>query len=207
MLPILKKKTDASAPAETLAWHPNFRNFRALPDTKVVRTAFLLTGTFVLVAAILFTWLAYRGYQLHDLNGQIEEWQRHINRDSAPSAQAIALYKKFQAETARVEEVNAFVHSRPVVSELVMHLANTLPGFLALDRFELNAATLNIRGSIRGAPDQASGRASTYLQQLKADTFFTPWFSEVNLVSLNRDAKSGGMAVEISFKFKEPKKP
>lgn len=207
MLSFLKKKTDASAPAEVAAWHPNFRNFKALPDTKVVRTAFALNGVFVLVAAVLLTWFAFRAYQLHELTTQIDQWQRQIDRDSGPSAQAVALYKKFQAESTKVEEVNAFVQSRPVVSELVMHLASTLPSFLALDRFDLNAVALNIRGSIRGAPDQASGRASTYLQQLKADPFYAPWFSEINLVSLNRDPKTGGLVVEISFKLREARKP
>lgn len=206
MLPFLKKKTDASVPAEALAWHPNFRNFRALPDTKAVRTAFALTGVFLLVAAMLLTWFAYRGYQLHELTTQIDQWQHQIDRDSGPSSQAVALYKKFQAESAKSAEVEAFVQSRPVVSELLMHLAETLPVYLAIDRFDLSSAALNIRGSIRGAPDQASGRASTYLQQLKSDPYFTPWFAEINLVSLNRDAKTGGIAVEISFKLRGARK-
>lgn len=206
MLPSLKRKNDASAPADTSAWHPNFRNFKALPDTKVVRTAFAVNAIFVAVAAMALTWFAYRAYQLRELSTQIDQWQRQIDRNAGPSSQAVALYKKFQAESARVEEVNAFVQSRPIVSELLMHLGSTMPTFLALDRFEVNGVAMNIRGSIRGAPDQASGRASTYLQQLKADPYFTPLFSEINLVSLNRDPRSGGMVVDITFKLKDARK-
>jgi hypothetical protein len=202
MLPLLKKKSDASARAESSAWHPNFRNFRALPDTKVVRTAFVLNGVFVAVAAVLVVWSCYRIYQWRGLEAQIAQWQQQIDRDRGPSAQAIAQYKKFQEERAKIDEVDAFVSSRPVLSDLLIHLGNTVPAYLAIDRVELATATMTLRGTVRGAPDQASGRASSYLQQLKSDAFFTNRFSEINLVSLNRDPKSGGMVVEIALKLK-----
>lgn len=206
MLPFLKKKSEASAPTEASAWHPNFRNFKALPDTKVIRTAFAVNGIFIVVAIAALAWCSYRVYQWRDLSAQIAEWQKQIDRDSGPSGRAIAQYKKFQAESARVDEVNAFVKSRPILSELLVHLGSTLPQYLALDRVDLSANSMNIRGTLRGAPDQASGRASTYLQQLKADAFFTQRFSEIGLASLNRDAVTGVLIVEINFKLKEAKK-
>jgi len=206
MLPLLKKKTDASTPAEASAWHPNFRNFKALPDTKVVRTAFVVNAIFIVVAIGGLVWTSYRLYQWRSLRSQIAEWQKQIDRDAGPSSRAIAQYKKFQSESARVDEVSAFVKSRPILSELLVHLGGTLPQYLALDRIDLNANAMNIRGTLRGAPDQASGRASTYLQQLKADAFFAQRFSDIGLVSLNRDATTGVLIVEISFKLKEAKK-
>lgn len=189
-----------------LAWHPDFRNSQRLPDTKVVRTSFLLNGVAVLVAAILLTGLSYRIYQLRELNAQVDQWQQNIDRDKGPSAQAVALYKKFQAETAKVNEVNAFIKSRPLVSELVLHLGETLPDYVALDRFDLGVTHMNLRGTVRGAPDQASGRASTYLEQLKSDAFLGDRFSEIKLMNLNRDPSSGGMILELSLKLKEAKK-
>src|SRR5690606_7866425 len=107
---------------------------------------------------------SYRIYQLQELNAHVDQWQQNIERDKGPSAQAVALYKKFQAEAAKVNEVNTFINSRPLVSELVLHLGETLPDYVALDRFDLGVTHMNLRGTVRGAPDQASGRASTYLE-------------------------------------------
>jgi hypothetical protein len=206
MLSKLKKRTpDASEPM-VLAWHPDFRNSQRLPDTKVVRTSFLLNGVAVLVAAVLLMSLSYRVYQWRELNAQVDQWQQYIDRDKGPSAQAVALYKKFQAEAAKVSAVKTFVDSRPLVSELVLHLGTTLPDYVALDRFDLGATHMNLRGTVRGAPDQASGRASTYLEQLKSDAFLTDRFSEIKLMNLNRDPSSGGMILELSLKLKEAKK-
>ena len=50
MLSLLKKKPDAAAANLTPAWHPNFRNFERLPDTKVVRTTFFINGGAIAVA-------------------------------------------------------------------------------------------------------------------------------------------------------------
>ena len=164
MLSKLKKRTPDDSEPSVLAWHPDFRNAQRLPDTKVVRTSFLLNGLAVLVAAVLLMSLTYRFYQWRELNAQVDQWQQYIDRDKGPSAQAVALYKKFQAEAAKVSAVKTFVTSRPLVSELVLHLGTTLPDYVALDRFDLGATHMNLRGTVRGAPDQASGRASTYLE-------------------------------------------
>lgn len=206
MLSKLKKPTSNAIEVAVPAWHPDFRNRARLPDTKVVRTSFLLNGAAILVAAALFMGMAYRVYQWRELTGQIDQWQRQIDRDKNPSDQAVKLYKQFQFQAAQVNAVTGFLTSRPLVSELLLQLGNTLPDFLALDRFELGSSSINIRGTVRGAPDQASGRASTYLQQLKENPFFAEKFSGIDLVSLNRDPKSGGLILEINLKLKGDKK-
>jgi hypothetical protein len=206
MLSLLKKPASEASEPVLPAWHPDFRNYQRLPDTKVIRTSFLVNGVMLLVAGVAFTAMAYRVYEWRELNSQVTQWQLQIDRDKRPSEQGVALYKKFQAEAANVAAVNTFLNSRPVVSELVLQIAKTLPDYVAIDRFDLGATHLNIRGTVRGAPDQASGRASTYLQILKTSPFLLERFSEINLMNLNRDPKSGGLTLELSLKLKEPKK-
>jgi hypothetical protein len=201
------RKKPSSQLAETLpAWHPDFRNVQALPDTKVIRTSFLVSSAGVLVATVLATWLFFQLYQAKELYGQIAEWQRQIDRDKGPSDQAIANYKKFQAQAAPVAEVTAFLKSRPVVSELLLNLGKTLPDYVAIDSFDLSASSLNLRGTVRGAPDQASGRASTDLQLLKSDPVFNEKFSDISLVNLVRGAQNNGLVIELAFKLREAKK-
>jgi hypothetical protein len=204
MLSLRKKSPEVGDQAP--AWHPDFRNAERLPDTKIIRTSFLVNGAAMAVAAVLVVWLSSQTYQLRELNRQVAEWQRQIDRDKAPSEKGIALYKQFQAETAKLAQVDAFLKSRPLVSELLLQLGRTLPEYVALDRFELGSVTLTIHATVRGAPDQASGRASTYLQLLKADAKLSELFSDVSLVNLSRSAVSGSVGVDITFKLREAKK-
>jgi hypothetical protein len=189
------------------AWHPDFRNPERLPDTKVIRTSFVVNGAAVLVATVLIVWFCSEIYQLRELNRQSSEWQKQIDRDKVPSDRAIAQYKQFQAEIAKLSQVDAFVKSRPLVSELLLQLGKTLPEYMAIDRFDLGSTALIIHGSVRGAPDQASGRASTYLQVLKSDKWFSDVFADISLVNLSRNGQTGSVGVDITLKLKEPKKP
>lgn len=206
MLTLLKKQSPETVDPAVKAWHPDFRNERRLPDTKIIRTSFLLNGVAFMVAALTLTWLCYKTYQLRELTNQIEDWQTQIDRDQKPSAAAVAAYKTFQNEAAQITKVEAFRNSRPIVSDLLLELGKSLPDYVAIDRFDLNSATLNIAGTVRGAPDQASGRAQAYVQSLKTNRYFSANFAEISLVNLNRNTQTGSLIVDISFKLKEGKK-
>jgi hypothetical protein len=203
MLTLLKKPSPEVSDPAALAWHPDFRNDRRLPDTKVIRTSFLINGIAILFAAVALIWVSFRAYQLREVSAHVADWQQQIDRDSAPSAQAIALYKKFQAEAAVASQVKTFIKSRPIVSDLLIHLGGTIPAYMAMDRFELNATTLNLRGTVRGSPDQASGRASAYVQTLKTDKYFSQMFSDIRLVNLSPNTQTGSMIVDVSLKLRE----
>lgn len=206
MLSLLKKKTEAAAVDVTPPWHPNFRNFEKLPDTKVVRTAFFINGIAAVIALVMLVWLARQEYQLHDYNRTIAEWQLKIDRDKRGSDQAIALYKKFQTGMARVSEVEAFIRSRPAVSALVMRLGATLPKNVALDLFDMRDAGVTLRATVRGAPELASGYATAYLEQLRADHVLAERFEDIQQVNLSRDPRNGRLIIEILLKFKGTEK-
>ena len=206
MLPLLKKKPEAAATPVVPPWHPNFRNFERLPDTKVVRTAFFINAVALVIALVALLWFVYQEYELHDLNRQSDQWQRQIDRDKHGSDQAIALYKKFQAEAARVAEVDAFVQSKPALTDLLLHLGQTLPKNIALDTFDLRDNALRLTGTIRGAPDLASGYATAYVDLLRADPFFAARFDDIAMVNLTRNPQSGRLSLELLLKFKTPEK-
>src|SRR5258708_5043631 len=107
MLPLLKKKSDAAVVPEMPAWHPNFRNYGKLPDIKVIRTAFFVNGIAITITFAAMIYLGIQEWQLHSINGQIAEWQRQIDRDKKASDTHVAMFKKFQAENARVKEVDS----------------------------------------------------------------------------------------------------
>ena len=210
MLPKLKKKPEAATGSEMPPWHPNMRNAARLPDTKVVRTAFFINGASVSIALGLLLWFAYREYQLHQVEVQIAIRDSQIVRDKKDSDQFVALYGKFQAEQAKVNEVNNFVKSRPIVSKLLMRLGETLPKEIALDAFEEGGGGVTFRGTIRGTPDEASGFASAYLDQLRADKVLAQDFDDYAFsgpgVSRNGQARRLNLQLFLRFRPRGGKK-
>lgn len=199
---LLKKKTDASS-SEMPPWHPNLRNFARLPDTKVVRTAFFINGASVFIALGLLLWFSYQEYQLHNLDRQIADWDRQIARDKKDSDKFVALYAKFQAEQARINEVDAFVKSRPPVSLLLMRLGATLPKEIALDAFDEQVTGVGLRGTLRGTPEEASGYASDYLDQLRADKVLAGYFDDVSYSGsgVTRNPQTKRLSLQLFLRF------
>lgn len=204
MLSLLKKKSNADAPPAVPAWHPNFRNFEKLPDTKVVRTAFFVNGAAITIALALAIYFATKEWQLRALNLQIAEEQKKIDRDKKPSDQYVALFKKFQAEEARVMEVDTFIKSKPLVSALMLRLAETLPPNIALDNVDFRDVGVVLRLSVRGAPETALGLAASYLDQLRADKELALFDEFTFTTSPTLNPATGRMAVELMLKLKAP---
>jgi hypothetical protein len=201
MLSLLKKKSEANAP-QVPAWHPNFRNFEKLPDTKVVRTAFFINVFAVTVTLVLLLFVGRREWDLYSLKLQIAEKQQQIERTRTGSEQAVALFKKYQLDEAKVAEVENFVGSKLLVSDLLIHIGETLPKNIALDRFELRETELILGATIRGAPDQASGLATAYIEQLRADKKMAERFDEIKPANSSRNAATGRISIDISLHVK-----
>lgn len=202
MLSLLKKKSEADAAPAMPAWHPNFRNYEKLPDVKVVRTAFFINGVSVFLAVALLVYTGFREWQIRVIGGQVADIQEQIGRSKEASDQAIALYKKFQADEVRAGEVETFQRSKPVVSALLLRLAQTIPKDIALDTFELRENGLTLRMSVRGDAAAASGHATAYLEQLRTDKELS-LFDQFTFTSTpTRNPATGRMAVEFLLRLK-----
>ena len=198
---LFKKKSDASAASLVPAWHPNFRNYEKLPDIKVVRTAFFVNGAAIFAALGLLLYFCFQEWQLHVINAQIATAEAQIRLNKPGSDQAVALYGKFKAEEAKFAEVDAFVKSKPIVSDLILHLGQTLPKNVALENLDLRETGLALRIVVRGAPEAAAGYASAYLEQLRTDKEFAR-FDEVTATSSSRNAATGRLSVEVMLRLK-----
>jgi uncharacterized coiled-coil protein SlyX len=207
MLPFLKKKSEVAAAPEVPAWHANFRNYEKLPDIKIVRTAFFINVAAITVTVALLTYFSIQEWKLRAINQQVAEWQRQIDRDKKASEQAIALFKKFQLEEAKINEVEAFVQSKPSLAALVIRLAQTTPPAIAIDSLDLRETGMALRISIKGTPAAASQTASNFREQLQNDTQFGQRFEKVEFTSSpSRNPTTGRMAVELFLHLKGAKK-
>jgi hypothetical protein len=199
------KKSDALT--EVSPWHPNLRIEANLPDTKVVRTAFFVNGAGMLLVIALLLLLGFQEWKLHEVNKQIDDWQRSIDRDTKQSEKAVALFQNFKKEEEKTLEVANFVESKPVLSEIVLRLGQITPKKIAFDGLDFKDTGFSIRATVKGAPDHAAIDASAYEKQLRADKVLGPMFNDVNLLTMRKNASTGRLVIEIFCEYlKGPKK-
>ena len=116
------------------------------------------------------------------------------------------LYGDFKAEEAKTAEVAEFIASKPVLSEIILRLGAVTPKKIAFDTLDFRDTGFTIRATVKGAPDRASGDASAYEKQLRADKVLGPMFDNVNLLTMRRNAQNGRLVIEIQCDFKKAKK-
>ena len=201
MLSLLQRGDQSQAPVVP-AWHPNFRNLERLPDTKVVRTQFFVNFATIAIAASLLLYFFYQEYRINNLNRQLADWQAQIDTNKKASDQAVVLSRKFADEETKINELNSFLKQRLVLSQLLLQIGNTLPPELAMDTVDIRATTVNLRGTASGSPDEASGRASAYVEQLRQDGYFSGIFEKEIKQDVRREPTSGQLAFDLTLTFK-----
>jgi len=201
-MPSLLQKSDQSQAPLVPAWHPDFRNPARLPDTKVVRTQFFVNFAAIAIAAGLLLYFSYQVYRINNLIHQVAYWQTQIDTNMKASVQARMLSQKFAAEEKKINELNNFVKPRLVLSQFLLNLGSTLPQELAASTVDIRNTGVNLHGIANGSPDEASGRTSTYVAQLRQDKYFSSIFEEVGLNKLDRDQASGRLSFDLFLRFK-----
>jgi hypothetical protein len=206
MRSLLKKKAEAAA-SQVPAWHPNFRNYQRLPDIKVVRTAFFINGFAALFAIALIVWTGLREFDIYKTNEQIAATQALIDKNQPESNRAVTLYKKFQDEEKRANEVDAFVKSKPLVSAILQHFAETRPRNIALDRIDIRDTGIVLIVSVRGDTVSAYSDNVNYVELLKKDAFFNSLYEPAEIKAANPDPATGFLKSEIIMPIKKAPAP
>ncbi len=197
-----KPKVKSAAPLVP-AWHPNFRNFERLPDTKVVRTSFFINVAALFVTLMVVIYTSYAEFNLHSLSGAIDELQQRIDKNREGSDRAVAQFKKFQEEEKRLLEAADFSAEKFVTSSFLLHLGETLPLGIAIRQIEYRSTGVIVRGTVKGSPDEASGVLSTYSDhQLPTDKDISALFEDVTVTSQVRSQETGWLTFELFLKFK-----
>ncbi|HEU5078200.1 MAG TPA: hypothetical protein VFT72_03265 [Opitutaceae bacterium] len=158
----------------------------------------------VVFAAAAILYYCYTEYTLHGLSKEIAGWQQQIDRDAKPSREIVAKYKKFKDEEARATELVKFRASEKLVlSDFIIAIGKSLPDNLVITGITYRDVDVVLRGTVKGAPELASGAASGYEKKLRDTTEIASSFDSISLSTLSRDATSGLMTFEMVFKFKK----
>jgi len=178
-----------------------------LPDTKLVRTSFFVNGLLVLVAIGMVLAFVYQEYRLHDLRDQTSIWQKQNDRNRLTSDQAVALYKKFQTEERKINELNTFLKGQKLnFSDFIIRLSQTKPAGIVFVSIEYRENGASIQCYAQGVSEQATGAASAYEKQLREDPEISAHFQSIAMTSkITRDIQAGHLFFEIALNFSQPK--
>lgn len=197
MLSKKKKKKSNATSGGIPAWHLDFRDPSRLPDVKPIRTSFFVNGISVLLAAFVLMNFAKQEFALFNLRSQVTEWEAQIESDGISSSAAVQSFRKFQEEEKKIKEVETFLATQITPSEFLLRLGEILPENIIIETIDWRKEDIGLRGTVSGAPDQASGYASNMVEVLTNDEHLGPIFSEVSLTSLARNPATGLLAMEI----------
>lgn len=89
-------------------WRPDFRNTETLPDTKVIRTGFLLNFVGISLAAACLALYGYRELTLQGLASSVRELEAQVEGATNADRQYLDFNKKFIQTADLISEVIAF---------------------------------------------------------------------------------------------------
>lgn len=203
-----KKQADRGKPGTAFRpWHPNFRDSTILPDTKVVRTAFFAKALAVLVTAAVIGKVGMQEYRLADLQNQIAAVEGQIEANKKPNAQAVALYKKFQDEEKKINDVSGFIAGNKItLSDFYYKLSMTLPPRIALKGIDYTENGVTLKGYASGTREQAPGTVSAYEKQLRENPDIGKKFEDISVTNMLPDVQNGRLSFEIYLSFTKAKK-
>lgn len=194
----MKPSKQSAGPA--LFWHPDFRVVETLPDTKVIRTSFLVN--FVAVAAVLVMGylLVRQEIEITGVRSQCDQWTQRTEGQRPRLDKATQLQRAFTAEETKARQIREFVASRVVASDLLLLIAETLPRLTTLDVVEMTEeGVVRLRGTVVGS---SASLAQAYADQLAAHPGIVALTESVRLRSQNRDQAGNRFTFEIELKLK-----
>jgi hypothetical protein len=89
-------------------WRPDFRDAQTLPDTKVIRTGFLLNFVAIALALGCMTLYGMREYSLQTLNRSVRQIERQVAEGTPQNRKILDINKRFRQSAEIVGEAVAF---------------------------------------------------------------------------------------------------
>lgn len=203
---LLSKRSDAQPVAAPL-WHPNFRNYERLPDTKTVRTAFFVNAIAGGVAACLLLYVGFNEFRIRTLDQQIAESQQQIDARKDQDAAAKRLSQVFAEAERKINEALNFTAITIAPTEFISLLGETLPQGISIEFLDMRLAeaagpSIVLRGTASGSPEQASGAASSYADVFRTHPRFIAAVAKADITNVNRDTARSLITFEVVLRLK-----
>lgn len=134
-----KNKTYAERP-----WRPDFRDREALPDTKVIRTGFLLNFVAIALTVSVIVVYAFREYTLQVVSAEVAALEAQVGESSASNRVLLEMNKQFREAAAPMEESIAFDRQLISFPELVRDLSSIVPDGMIFNNLDLKPSEMKV---------------------------------------------------------------
>ncbi len=167
----LKSKPPAQRP-----WRPDFRNPETLPDTKAIRTGFLINFVAIVIAVVVLSAYGFREYSLLAMTRMVSELEQKVAQSTARNRSLLEANKRFKQSAAIMEEAIAFDQQALDYARFISELAAAMPSGMLLSSIEmaqsperLRSATIppfdvQIAGRVFGSPRETPSQILTGFQ-------------------------------------------
>lgn len=119
-------------------WRPDFRDAQSLPDTKVIRTGFLLNFIAIALAMMILTLYVVREYSLQSLKRSVSALELQVADSTAQNRIILDSNKRFRENASVVEEVIAFDHQMLDMTGFIRSMSGLVPNGIVLSFVQLS---------------------------------------------------------------------
>ena len=123
-------------------WRPDFRDVQSLPDTKVIRTGFLLNFIAIALALGCMTLYSMREYSLQTLIQSVKGLESQVAASTSQNRSILDTNKRFRQSAEVVAEAVAFDHQALQFHPFVSELADALQQGMVLSVVDMQSTTV-----------------------------------------------------------------
>lgn len=122
-------------------WRPDFRDTQTLPDTKVIRTGFLLNFVGIALAVICLTLYGIREYTLQSLGKNLDSLSNEVASATAENRKILDTNKKFRQSAEVVTEAVAFDMEPVSYHRFLSQLGDALQEGMKLEKIQMSGSS------------------------------------------------------------------
>jgi len=108
-------------------WRPDFRDVQTLPDTKFVRTDFLMNFVAIVVTITVIVFFSIREYNLHVAGKAVNNLRQQVDESEADNRAILLNNKQFLQSSSLAREVVAFDAQIASFPELMAIVSESTP--------------------------------------------------------------------------------
>lgn len=136
-------------------WRPDFRETQTLPDTKVIRTGFLLNFIAIVLALAALSSYLIKEYKLQGLVREVQKLTAQVDSSQSQNRSILDVNKKFRQSADIVEEAIAFDYQEVRFADLIAEMSRVLGEGMILSAIQVDYSDdLEVEGNL-GVPMNA----------------------------------------------------
>ncbi len=212
---MLKRKTKSQAQPN---WRPDFRIVATLPDTKIIRTDFILNFVSITVALLVTGFALFQQIDISTTNASIRNYESKIAELEPSNNKALRESDLFQKDMKKIEELILFMDVPLDPIDLIQTVSANTPRDFIVNSLSYAPQTtttgggrsskreliykLEISVTASGQSAEVTRMIDDYRNTLATTTLLKPLLIRSDVSNPTRDDKLGTITQRLSFELK-----